>query len=86
MIELAYESKKLPATLQSKHADAKTLKVTIQDIKKVILPERNDEMSAKLFGKDAEVKTDSELETYVKTEIEKQKYEHELIHAIEHYI
>lgn len=86
VIELVYESKKLPATLQSKHADTKTLKVTIQDIKKVILPELNDEMIAKLFGKDAEVKTYVELETYVKNEIEKQKHEHELIHAIENYI
>lgn len=43
-------------------------------------------MILKLFGKEAEVKTYEDLKKYVEQEIEKQKYEHELIHAVENYI
>jgi FKBP-type peptidyl-prolyl cis-trans isomerase (trigger factor) len=43
-------------------------------------------MIAKLFGKDAEVKTNKELREYIKKEIVSQKEENELVQAIETYI
>jgi FKBP-type peptidyl-prolyl cis-trans isomerase (trigger factor) len=43
-------------------------------------------MIAKLFGKDAEVKTNKELREYIKKEIVSQKEENELVQAIEAYI
>jgi FKBP-type peptidyl-prolyl cis-trans isomerase (trigger factor) len=50
------------------------------------LPELNDKMIEKLFGKDAEVKTNAELKAYIKKEIINQKEENELIQTIENYI
>ncbi|MBR6907169.1 hypothetical protein IKN40_01320 [bacterium] len=43
-------------------------------------------MIAKLFGKEAEVKTNAELRAYIKKEIISQKEENELVQAIETYI
>jgi hypothetical protein len=43
-------------------------------------------MIEKLFGKDAEVKTNAELRAYIKKEIVNQKEEHELVHTIENYL
>lgn len=75
ILELKYDSKKLPHVLHAKKAEAATIKITIQDVKQVVLPELNDEMIIKLFGKDAEVKTNAELREYIKKEIIKQKQE-----------
>ena len=86
MIELKYDEKKLPAVLKAKHEGAKVLKVTIQDVKQIVLPELNDEMIVKLFGKDAEVKTNAELREYIKKEILKQKQENSLIQTVENYL
>ena len=86
VIELTYDVKKLPHVLHAKKGKAKKLKVTIQDVKEIVLPELNNEMIAKLFGKDAEVKTNAELRAYIKKEIVSQKEENELVQTIEAYI
>lgn len=75
LVELKYDVKKLPAVLHAKKGEAASLKVTVQDVKEIVLPELNDEMIVKLFGKDAEVKTNAELRDYIKKEILKQKQE-----------
>lgn len=75
LVELKYDVKKLPAVLHAKKGEAASLKITIQDVKQIVLPELNDEMIVKLFGKDAEVKTNAELRDYIKKEILKQKQE-----------
>jgi FKBP-type peptidyl-prolyl cis-trans isomerase (trigger factor) len=43
-------------------------------------------MIEKLFGKDAEVKTNAELRAYIKKEIVNQKEENELVQTIENYL
>lgn len=86
VIELTYDEKKLPHVLHAKKGEPKKVKVTIQDVKEVVLPELDDKMIAKLFGKDAEVKTNKELREYIKKEIISQKEENELVQAIEAYI
>ena len=85
-IELAYDEKKLPQVLHAKKGEAKKVKITIQDVKEVVLPELNDKMIEKLFGKDAEVKTNAELRAYIKKEIINQKEENELVQTIENYL
>ena len=86
VIELAYDEKKLPQVLHAKKGEAKKVKITIQDVKEVVLPELNDKMIEKLFGKDAEVKTNAELRAYIKKEIVNQKEENELVQTIENYL
>lgn len=85
-IELKYDEKKLPEVLKSKKGGAVKLVVTVQDVKEIVLPELNDEMIVKLFGKDAEVKTNAELREYIKKEIIKQKLESGLVNTVEKYI
>lgn len=51
-----------------------------------MLPELNDEMIVKLFGKDAEVKTNAELREYIQKEILKQKLEGGLVNTVEKYV
>ena len=85
-IELAYDEKKLPQVLHAKKGEAKKVKIIIQDVKEVVLPELNDKMIEKLFGKDAEVKTNAELRAYIKKEIVNQKEENELVQTIENYL
>jgi FKBP-type peptidyl-prolyl cis-trans isomerase (trigger factor) len=43
-------------------------------------------MIEKLFGKNAELKTNAELKAYIKKEIISQKEENELVQTIENYI
>ena len=86
LVELKYDVKKLPAVLHAKKGEAASLKITIQDVKQIVLPELNDEMIVKLFGKDAEVKTNAELRDYIKKEILKQKQESWLVQTIEDYL
>ena len=86
VVELSYDEKKLPHVLHAKKQGGKTLKVTIQDVKEIVLPELNDEMIKKLFGDNAEVKNLNELKNYIKKEIIKQKEEHSLVHTVEDYL
>jgi Cu/Ag efflux protein CusF len=48
---LDHDIKKLPAVLHNKKTDidAKSIKLTIKDIKKVVLPEMTPDMLKKLF-------------------------------------
>lgn len=85
-IEVKYDEKKLPEVLKSKKGGAVKLVVTIQDVKEIVLPELNDEMIVKLFGKDAEVKTNAELREYIQKEILKQKLEGGLVNTVEKYV
>ena len=85
-IELKYDEKKLPEVLKSKKGGAAKLVVTVQDVKEIVLPELTDEMIVKLFGKDAEVKTNAELRAYIQKEILKQKFESGLVNAVEKYV
>ncbi|MDO4713342.1 MAG: trigger factor [bacterium] len=86
VVELKYDEKKLPEVLKFKKGAAAVLKVTVVDIKEIVLPELNDEMIVKLFGKDAEVKTNAELRAYIQKEILKQKQENGLVQTIENYL
>jgi FKBP-type peptidyl-prolyl cis-trans isomerase (trigger factor) len=52
----------------------------------MILPKFTEEKITKLFPDQKEVKTEAQLKNYIKTEIEKQKYEAELVKNIEEYI
>lgn len=85
-IELKYDEKKLPEVLKSKKGGAAKLVVTVQDVKEIVLPELTDEMIVKLFGKDAEVKTNAELRAYIQKEILKQKFESGLVNTVEKYV
>lgn len=86
LIDLSYDEKKLPQVLHAKKGAATMLKVMIQDVKQVVLPEFDDAMIVKLFGKDAEVKTLAELRAYIQKEILKQKQENALVQTVEKYI
>lgn len=86
--EITYKEKDLPATFQKRKSkdDAKKIKITVKDVKKVILPEFTEEQIKKLFPEQKEVKNEKELKAYIKGEIERQKYESELIKSVEEYI
>jgi len=49
--EIAHDEKKLPVVLQNKKADIKAdkIKLTVKDVKKIVLPEMTPEMIKKLF-------------------------------------
>ena len=86
--EIAYKEKDLPPTFHKRKSekDPKKIKVTVKDIKKVVLPEFTEEKIQKLFPEQKDIKNEKELKTYIKWEIERQKYENELIKAVEEYI
>lgn len=74
--------------LQPKNKDLPVKQITFEvlDVKKVELPEMNEENIKKFFGDKAEVKNKVELETYIKGEIEKQKFDTELLKSIDGYL
>ena len=84
-IELAHDEKKLPAVLHNKKSDIKVdkIKLTVKDIKKIVLPEMTPEMLKKLFGDDTKLQNQEDLTNYIKESIEHQKYDQELIKKIE---
>lgn len=84
-IEIAHDEKKIPAVLHNKKTDVKAekIKLTIKDIKKIVLPELTPDMMKKLFGDDTKVKTEEDLVAYISESIEHQKYDQELIKKIE---
>lgn len=88
VIQHEYDEKKLPPTAKSTKAETKpvNVKFTVKDIKKVVLPEINDETIKKLFGDHAEVKNEKDLLAYIEKEISKQKFEIGLIKGVEGYI
>ena len=88
VIDIKYDEKKLPIVLQVKDKENKpeTLKVTISDVKKQILPEFNKETIEKLFWKQSEVKDEKELREYIKKQLVIQKEQNELIRWVEEYV
>jgi len=58
----------------------------MQDIKKVVYPEFDTAMIEKLFGKDAEVKTEKQLMDFIEKSLAEQKQETLLVKAVEDYI
>jgi len=83
--ELDHDIKKLPAVLHNKKTDidAKSIKLTIKDIKKVVLPEMTPDMLKKLFWNDTPLQNQDDLIVYIQDSIEHQKYDQELIKKIE---
>jgi len=71
--------------LLSKKPDVKVaeLKLVIQDVKQIVLPEINDEMLEKLFGKDSNVKSEKDLIAFIETSIAENKFETELMKQVE---
>ncbi|HCB51552.1 TPA: hypothetical protein DEP21_03185 [Patescibacteria group bacterium] len=86
--ELDYSEKDFPPTVHCKKADVKAKKVnfTITDVKNVVLPDINEATLEKLFGKDAEVKTEAQLMTYIKDSISQQKFDTELMKEVEEFL
>lgn len=83
--ELTYDEKKLPAVFHNKKVDtqAEKIKLTIEDVKMVVLPEMNEEMLKKLFGEDTKLKNKEDLVAHITESVEQQKYDQELIKKIE---
>lgn len=85
VIELAHDEKKLPAVLHNKKTDVKAdkIKLTVKDVKKIVLPEMTSEMLKKLFWDDTKLQSQDDLVKYISESIEHQKYDQELIKKIE---
>ncbi len=83
--ELGHDEKKLPAVLHHKKGEEKAnkIKLTVKDVKKIVLPEMTPEMMKKLFGEDTKLQNEKDLIAYIKESIEHQKYDQELIKKIE---
>lgn len=83
--ELAHDEKNLPAVLHHKkgEGEAEKIKLTVKDVKKIVLPEMTPEMLKKLFGDDTKLQNQDDLVAYIKESIEHQKYDQELIKKIE---
>ncbi len=87
--EFSIEYKKdLPPTVQTKKPEAKPTKIvfTLTDVKDVVLPEINEETLTRLFGKDSEVKNESDLLKYIDDSISAQKFDTELIKQVEDFL
>ncbi len=78
-------SEKLPPVYHYKKTEGKVakIKLTVEDVKKIVLPEITTETIEKLFGKDSEVKTETQLMEYIKESIWHQKFETQLVQAVE---
>ncbi len=85
VIELAHDEEKLPAVLHNKKSDAKAekIKLTVKDIKKIVLPEMTPEMLKKLLWDDTKMQNQDDLVAHIKESIQHQKYDQELIKKIE---
>lgn len=85
VIELAHDEKKLPAVFHNKKSDAEAEKIrlTVKDIKKIVLPEMDEEMLKKLLWDDTKFKNQDDLIGHISESIEHQKYDQELIKKIE---
>lgn len=83
--EVDYDEKILPAVYHYKKTTGKAVKVKllIQDVKKIVLPEMDKEMLQKLFGPESKVTNEAELLDFIKESISHQKFETELVKSIE---
>ncbi|MFA5747500.1 MAG: trigger factor [Candidatus Absconditabacterales bacterium] len=88
IIDIEYKVKSLPASLQNKKADIepKTIRLVVQDVKQIILPEMKEETLKKLFGEDTKLKNENDLLQYIKESIQHQKFEMTLIKKVEDYL
>ncbi|MDR0860259.1 MAG: hypothetical protein LBO09_04760 [Candidatus Peribacteria bacterium] len=87
-IELKYDEKSLPSVLHAKPEITKPtkLKATIKDVKKQILPEFTEENILKFFGKESEVKNETELKAFIEKQLYAQKEQTALITAVEEFV
>jgi trigger factor len=86
-IELKYTVKTLPAVLHAKSEHKPTtLKATIKDVKRQILPEFTPENIAKFFGKESEVHNETELKEFIKKQLFAQKEQTALVSAVENFV
>ena len=85
VIELTHDEEKLPVVLHNKKGDVKAdkIRLTVKDIKKIVLPEMTPEMLKKLLGEDTKMSTEADLIAHITESIEHQKYDQELIKKIE---
>lgn len=83
--ELDHDIKNLPAVFHNKKIDIDPtkIKLTIKDVKKVVLPEMDTAMLKKLFGEDTKLQSQDDLINHIKESIEHQKHDQELIKKIE---
>ncbi len=86
--EIEYKEKDLPPTFHKRKQEETPakIKITVKDIKEVVLPEFDEKTIKKLFPDQKDVKNEDQLKKYIKWEIEKQKYDSELIKNVEEYI
>jgi len=86
--DIDYKEKILPPTLQTKKPQSNPIKIsfTINDVKNVVLPEINEETLFRLFGKDSQVKDESDLLKYIDENISQQKFDNELIKQVEDFL
>ncbi len=84
-IELVHDESKLPAVFHNKKTDIKPtkIKLTIKDVKKIVIPEMTPDMLKKLFWDDTKLSNQDDLIAYIRDSIEHQKYDQELIKKIE---
>lgn len=83
--ELNHDIKNLPAVFHNKKTDIDPakIKLTVKDVKKVVLPEMDTAMLKKLFGEDTKLQSQDDLIKHIKESIEHQKHDQELIKKIE---
>ncbi len=84
-ITVAYDEKKLPPVYHYKKTEWKAvnIEITVEDVKKIVLPEINEDMLKKLFGPESEVKNEQQLLDFIKESISHQKFETELVKRVE---
>lgn len=87
-ILIKYDEKSFPPTVQAKKADNAIVTVAFDllDIKSIVLPEITPETILKFFGKDSQVKNETELFTYIDETISAQKYDTALMQEVEEYL
>ncbi|MDR2540629.1 MAG: hypothetical protein LBD11_02315, partial [Candidatus Peribacteria bacterium] len=85
-IELKYDEK-LPEVLHAKpeNKPAKLI-ATIKDVKKQVLPEFTEENILKFFGKESEVKNETQLKEFIEKQLLAQKEQTALITAVEEFV
>lgn len=70
----------------TKGLEVRKIEFKILGIKEMILPEINAENIKKYFGDKVEVEDEKELREYIKLEIEKQKFDTELLKGVDGYL
>lgn len=83
--EMDHDIKNIPPVFHNKKTDIDPIKIklTVEDVKQVVLPEMEGDMLKKLFGEDTKLKTKEDLINHITESIEHQKHDQELIKKIE---